>query len=291
MSHPFIGHNPDPPNNGKKVDSILDLEEKKIDYISILKNNGLLKLNNIKLKISSDIPCLVIDQTWSILDIITKCPPIGWIDLFKNTYNEFLDINNYLQSLTSTYIPYKKNIFKIFDICPVNKVKVVILGQDPYATISKITGHPIANGIAFSVEKEDNIPPTLNNIYRVLELTVPNFRKPNHGDLSGWVKQGVFLLNTCLTVRIESSGSHKKFWAGFITRVFMEIAKYNPNCIYIFWGNEAQSMAKDITSKYILKTSHPSPLGCKQFMQSNHFNEVNMILTSLNKEVIDWQLY
>ena len=183
-------------------------------------------------------------------------------------------------------------MFRIFNLVPINKVRVVLLAQDPYYQITQ-SGIPQAMGMSFSVPKGVEVPPSLKNIYKVLSETVTDFNIPKHGDLTCWAVQGIFLLNACLTVREGTPDSHKKVWAGFIKKVINAILDNNKNVIFLLWGKNAQEMKKHIGNRAtILETSHPSPLGFyKGFNKCNHFNEVNKILVEKDQTPINWNVY
>lgn len=183
----------------------------------------------------------------------------------------------------SEFYPYNpRDIFKIFNLCDISNIKVVILGQDPYFS-NKFQ----ANGIAFSVNDNVKVPPSLRNIYKELNLTCK-------GDLSNWVKQGVFLLNASLTVKQKCPNSHEKIWKNFITHIIEIIDNYCENIIFVAWGSSALNRYQniDINKHIILSSSHPSPLSCYKtktpFITSNVFNKINEILKTQNKKEIIW---
>ncbi len=263
--------------------------------------------------------CLVMNeptrQNMTISEIVINNCPAGWENVFKQAWAEISDISQTMERLEAThrqvvaeeerkhgyvepirhvpFFPLKRDIFKVFELCPLRNVKVVIFGQDPYHSIDKnYDRRPTAQGMSFSVRKEATVPSSLRNIYKVLTKTIPGFVTPNHGDLTHWVKQGVFLLNTSLTVAPHQANSHRGRWMGLINKVIKGMISFNPNIIYLLWGKEAQKMRKIIGSGgHILETSHPSGLGAKYgFYDSNHFNEVNQRLRELEQTPIDWQI-
>ena len=181
-------------------------------------------------------------------------------------------------------LPEPKNFFRAFDLCELNKVKVVIIGQDPYHTPG------VPNGLAFSVNKNQKLPPSLINIYRELEsdLGVKN----SSGDLSAWSRQGVLLLNTCLSVCAGLPASHSNIgWENFTNAAIEEIQK-KKNIIFLLWGKHAQQKKALIKEEnFILEAAHPSPLSANNgFFGCNHFSKTNNLLTSLGSDPIDWQL-
>ncbi|RZK50183.1 MAG: uracil-DNA glycosylase [Pedobacter sp.] len=184
--------------------------------------------------------------------------------------------------------PPTENIFKIFELCPLEDIKLVILGQDPYHQIHQ------AHGLAFSVPSGIKIPPSLANIYKALKNQIPNFQIPNHGDLTEWAQQGVFLLNTSLTVEYSKPGSHSKIgWQTFTNEVIKHISAYQKGIVFLLWGQHAQGKTAliDSTKHLIIKTVHPSPLSAYQgFLSSTQFKEANEYLEKQGKLPINWQL-
>ena len=197
------------------------------------------------------------------------------LDKTNKLFNEEIEkFNNY------EFYPYNINdIFKIFNLCKLEDIKVVILGQDPYHS-SKFQ----ANGIAFSVNKNVAIPPSLRNIFKEVGISPP------HGDLTSWVEQGVFLLNASLTVKQKSPNSHEYIWGKFIKNVIDMINEKCNNLIFVSWGNFALNRFSnlDLNKHKLLTSSHPSPLSCyktdKPFIGSNVFKKIN------DDEIINWEI-
>jgi uracil-DNA glycosylase len=238
-----------------------------------------------------------IDQTWSLERIAQERPPRTWEAVFEDAKPELHDISTILDEQERTfgnYYPEKCNIFSAFSYTPLTNVKIVIIGQDPYhQTISHNNRTvPRAVGLSFSVRKGDSIPSSLSNIYTELESTVRGFTKPNHGDLTDWAKQGVLLLNMCLTVRPNQPGSHGDIWLGFMDKVFKAIATVNPYCIYMLWGRQAQKLKPMLGERsIILEAAHPSGFSAKRgFFGCNHFNLSNEYLIKQGKIGINWRL-
>ncbi len=187
---------------------------------------------------------------------------------------------------TSVYPPGPE-IFNAFAHTPVAKVRVVILGQDPYH------GKGQAHGLCFSVRRGVEVPPSLVNIFRELQsdLGVP---PPRHGDLSSWAEQGVFLLNTTLSVRAREAHSHfGRGWETFTDRVIQELARCRQNIVYMLWGRPAQQKVPMLSPEknLILKAAHPSPLSAyKGFMGCRHFSQANRYLEEHGQAPISWRL-
>ncbi len=235
-----------------------------------------------------------ITNDWSISRIVTERVPNSWENVFKDAELELKDIDEILteeKRVYGQYYPNNKDLFKIFEKCPLQRVKVVILGQDPYYKLSP-SGNPQAMGMSFSVSTDTPIPPSLSNIYKELKRSVNGFVVPRHGCLDSWAQQGVFLLNTCLTVRPGNPGSHKEIWLGFIKKVINAIINSNPNTIFVFWGRKAEKMKKMVGERVtIIETSHPSPLSVyRGFRGCDHFNEINKLLVESKMSTINWNL-
>lgn len=182
--------------------------------------------------------------------------------------------------------PKKEDIFKALEIVPLNRVKVVILGQDPYSRPGQ------ANGLAFSVNRGQKIPPSLKNIFKELKNDI-GIEIPTHGDLTAWAKQGVLLLNTILTTEEGKTLAHKGLgWEEYTNSVIKRIADENDHVIFVCWGNKALNKIDlmNPVKHTILGASHPSPLSSKGFFGCRHFSKINDILKTIGKEPIDWSL-
>ena len=182
--------------------------------------------------------------------------------------------------------PSAKNIFHAFNLCPFDKIKVVILGQDPYH------GENQANGLSFSVNKGISIPPSLKNIYKELSNNFQDFNFQD-GDLSPWATQGVLLINSILTVRKGKPGSHQGIgWEDFTDEVIKIISKRKKNIVFLLWGSFAKSKVVLINNKkehLILSSSHPSPFSAhKGFFGNNHFKKANEYLRNKSIVEINW---
>ena len=183
--------------------------------------------------------------------------------------------------------PPGKLIFNAFDLCPFDKVKVVILGQDPYH------GDNQAHGLAFSVLPNVEIPPSLQNIYKELQDDLSLYI-PNNGFLVKWATQGVLLLNTVLTVRAHEPYSHQaKGWERFTDAIIEAVNKRPQPVVFMLWGRPAQLKAAmlDNPKHLVLKAPHPSPLSAyRGFFGCKHFSKANDFLKSNGLEPIDWQI-
>ena len=184
-----------------------------------------------------------------------------------------------------TVYPAGRNIFRAFDRCPVDKLKVVIIGQDPYH------GPGQANGLCFSVGEGVPFPPSLRNILQEVRDDV-GAPIPLSGELERWAEQGVLLLNAVLTVRAHEAASHAGHgWEQFTDAVVRAIAERKEGIVYMLWGSYAQKKGSiaDPSRNLILKAVHPSPLSAyRGFFGCKHFSAANAYLTSIGKEPIEW---
>jgi len=184
-----------------------------------------------------------------------------------------------------TVFPPQENIFSAFTLCPFDKVKVVILGQDPYH------GEGQAHGLSFSVPDGTKIPPSLRNIYKEITTDTGN-NIPESGNLERWAKQGVLLLNATLTVEEGQAGFHQGWgWEIFTDEVIKIISEQKENVVFLLWGSYARSKASLINKKrhLILEAPHPSPLSAHRgFLGSKHFSQTNDYLKTNGLECIKW---
>lgn len=185
-----------------------------------------------------------------------------------------------------TIYPPGSLIFNAFNTTPFDKVKVVILGQDPYH------GPDQAMGLSFSVPRGIRPPASLKNIYKELHNDV-NMTVPTHGDLTHWASQGVFLLNAMLTVEKRKAGSHKKIgWQNFTNAVISKLSSEREGIVFLLWGNFAKEKKAliDEVKHYVLESVHPSPLAGNGFQGCKHFSRTNELLVKQGLDPIDWQL-
>jgi len=206
------------------------------------------------------------------------------MDEFQSPY--FQDLRNFLIEEKQQNVVYPPGplIFNAFNLCPFDKVKVVVLGQDPYH------GPGQANGLCFSVSNGIKHPPSLVNIFKEMQKDL-NIPYPRTGDLSGWAKQGVLLINTTLTVRAHTPMSHQgKGWEPFTDAVISKLSERREGIVFILWGRHAQNKKPliDTTKHYILEAAHPSPYSANGFFGCRHFSKTNYLLLQQGKEPINW---
>ncbi len=212
----------------------------------------------------------------------------SWYEVLKEEFEKeyFINLANFLRNeyKTKTIYPKGKNIFNAFNLCPFYKLKVVILGQDPYH------GPNQAHGLAFSVPEGVTTPPSLKNIF--LELENDLHIKRQKTNLSDWAEQGILLLNTILTVEANKPTSHANIgWETFTDSVIKIISENKNQIIFLLWGSHAQKKETliDKNKHFIIKSAHPSPLSANRgFLRSKPFSKINKILESLNQEPIKW---
>ena len=215
--------------------------------------------------------------------------PISWQAHFKTEYHKpyFQDLVTFLQAEINnhTVFPPFDLWFHAFKYCDFNKLSVVILGQDPYHNIGQ------ANGLCFCVNDTVNIPPSLKNIFQEIHTDIGTLI-PQTGNLEHWVKQGVLLLNTTLTVRANQAGSHQKQgWEVFTDSIIKKISNDTNNIVFLLWGAYAikKSALIDTTKHCIFTSPHPSPLSAyRGFFGNKHFSKTNDYLQSVGKKIINW---
>lgn len=216
----------------------------------------------------------------------------SWLEVVKPEFEKpyFINLKNSLEKENQEQLVYPPSslIFNAFNLTPLSKVKVVIIGQDPYH------GKGQAHGLCFSVQAGIKPPPSLVNIYKEVRADIGIDMSYTNGNLEKWAQQGVLLLNATLTVRASQAGSHHKIgWEQFTDEVICKISENTDGVIFMLWGKFAQKKAElvDATKHHILKAAHPSPFSVyKGFMGCKHFSQANTILRSENKSEIDWQI-
>lgn len=217
----------------------------------------------------------------------------SWKNLLQEEFSKpyFKDINSKLiqdHEAGNTIYPKGSELFNAYNSTPVDKVKVVILGQDPYH------GENQAHGLSFSVRKGIKIPPSLQNIYKELHNDL-GIQIPPHGELTKWANQGVLLLNSILTVRAHQPASHRKIgWEQFTDATIKKLSSHKQNVVFMLWGNFAKNKQYLIqTNNYhlVLKASHPSPFSVhKGFFGTRHFSKANIFLQQHGMSAIHWQI-
>lgn len=224
----------------------------------------------------------------------------SWKAAMNKDFNDnyFTQLKAFLlkEKQNSSVFPEGKNIFNAFNCTPFNKVKVVIIGQDPYHSYETIDNKivPHAHGLCFSIpEKAKKIPPSLKNIFKEINQDL-GFEIPDHGNLTSWAQQGVFLLNATLTVRVHEAGSHqKKGWETFTDSVIKKLSDEKNRLIFLLWGKFAQNKEEliDTNKHFILKAAHPSPFSAYNgFFGCKHFSKTNEILSNNGQKKIDWKI-
>lgn len=214
-----------------------------------------------------------------------------WDKVLEGEFDKeyYLKLRTFLKSEYKNHVihPSMYDIFNALKWTAYSDVKVVIFGQDPYH------GENQAHGLAFSVQKGVDIPPSLVNIYKEIQAELGCFI-PNNGYLEKWARQGVLLLNSSLTVRDGLANSHRNIgWEIFTNTVTEKLNKREEPIVFLLWGSNAKEKEQLITNPkhYILKTVHPSPLSAHRgFFGCGHFKRTNEILKSLGKTEIDWQI-
>ncbi|MEQ8240443.1 MAG: uracil-DNA glycosylase [Cyclobacteriaceae bacterium] len=213
----------------------------------------------------------------------------SWRELLHSEFEKqyFKDLVEFVKEeyKTQTIYPPGSQIFQAFDSTPLNKLKVVIIGQDPYHGASQ------AHGLCFSVNEGVKFPPSLLNIFKELRSDIGK-EIPPHGNLLHWAEQGVLLLNATLTVRASSPGSHqKKGWELFTDNVIKYLSDGKSDLVFVLWGAYAQKKGEliDESRHLVLKSAHPSPFSADRgFFGNRHFSKVNSFLSERGKGKIIW---
>ena len=214
----------------------------------------------------------------------------SWKKVLQKEFDEkyFEDLITFVKSeyQKSTVYPPAKFIFNAFNLTPFDKVKVVILGQDPYHGPSQ------ANGLAFSVNDNIPTPPSLVNIYKEIQSDLGIKTKNKNGNLENWARQGVLMLNATLTVKAAQAGSHQnKGWEKFTDAVVKILSEQKENLVFILWGSYAQKKGSviDENKHLVIRSAHPSPLSAYAgFFGSKPFSQTNSYLIFTGKEPVEW---
>lgn len=215
----------------------------------------------------------------------------GWKKALSNEFAQpyFSELKDFLKkekAAGQTIYPPGNLIFSAFDYAPFAKIKVVIIGQDPYH------GPGQANGLCFSVANGVRTPPSLVNIFKEIKSDL-NIEIPTHGNLEKWAKQGVLLLNATLTVRANTAGSHQnKGWEKFTDAVIKSVSDNKTGIVFLLWGKFAQAKEAliDTNKHFVLMAAHPSPLAGGAFFGCKHFSKTNELLIQNGLKPINWDL-
>ncbi|MEN9560991.1 MAG: hypothetical protein RIQ56_264 [Candidatus Parcubacteria bacterium] len=213
----------------------------------------------------------------------------GWKEKLEQEFQQdyFMELSDFVREeyKTHTIFPNPKNIFRAFDLCAFDQVKVVILGQDPYH------GEGQANGLCFAVNSGMRPPPSLQNIFKELESDLGH-AVSHDTDLSRWAKQGILLLNATLTVRASNPGSHQgKGWEQFTDAAIRMLNERREGIVYILWGNYAKQKGAHIdrTKNLVIESPHPSPFSAHSgFFGSKPFSRTNAYLAQKQLGEIEW---
>lgn len=214
-----------------------------------------------------------------------------WLPAMQGEFGQpyYKELFRFVKEEYANYVVYPPadDIFNAFHLTPLSKVKVVILGQDPYHNEGQ------AHGLCFSVQPGTEIPPSLQNIYQELRDDL-GCTIPNHGFLEKWAKQGVLMLNTVLTVRAHQANSHQgRGWERFTDAVIQAVNQKDAPVVFLLWGRPAQQKRAMLTNPkhLVLEAPHPSPLSAyRGFFGCRHFSKANEFLKKNGVEPIDWQI-
>jgi len=213
----------------------------------------------------------------------------SWAEKLKGEFEKqyFAELTTFVKKeyKEGTVYPAPKHIFRAFDLCPFENVKVVILGQDPYHGVRQ------ANGLAFAVD-EKAVPPSLQNIFKEIASDIGKPLTHTTGDLSRWATQGVLLLNATLTVRARSAGSHQGYgWELFTDAAIRALSEEREHLVFMLWGNYAKAKGSHIDrdKHLVLEAPHPSPFSAASgFFGCKHFSAANEYLIAHSESPIDW---
>lgn len=231
-----------------------------------------------------------VTEDWTIRDVAIKRSPRGWVKLMNTLGPTFDRIEKVIEKKKEgqkrVVVPLKKDLFTALHWCA--NPKVIIIGQDPYYTLMD-DGTPDAVGAAFSTRRDARLRDSIRNIFLEVKRDYPDFKIPEHGDLSGWAKQGVLLLNVSFTTFAGQDKAHKGIWMGVTKAILDEVQERSPNAVALLWGKDAQDMAQFLGKLIYFTASHPSPKSAERgFFGCNHFKLANEHLISKGCIPIDW---
>lgn len=220
--------------------------------------------------------------------MIDRIIDASWREVLSQEFEKpyFQTLQSFIRKFyTEEVFPPQEDIFRAFNLCPFESVRVVILGQDPYHGVGQ------ANGLCFAVNSGVALPPSLKNIFKEVESDL-GYKPMQDGDLSRWAQQGVLLLNSVLTVYPGKPASHKELgWERFTDTVIQELNKRKKNIVYLLWGKYAEQKGSviDKSNNLVLVSGHPSPFSARLFHGNHHFSSCNTYLLEHSSSPIDWR--
>jgi len=227
----------------------------------------------------------------SIYELLFEKDLGNWTIEFNKYKKAIKDISNRIDECEQKYGPYypeKENLFKCFELTPLEEIKVVIVGQEPYTGLMD-NGACRAKGLSYSVDKQDNVPKSLINIFKEIKNDFPMFKEPKHGDLTYWTKQGIFLYNQTLTYCPNNPECYKNLWNRFTNIVITILNQNTENCIYVLWGKKTEKLVENIKSREVITGMHPgNPGAYKGFTNKKFFLKINIILKRQEKNQINF---
>jgi len=229
----------------------------------------------------------------TLADTIFSLDDIGeWREEFLKKEKKIRKVLGDIDKRGDRYYPLLHDVFNCFRLTPLENVKVVIWGQDPYPKAWENEDGSVktrAQGYSFGVARDDHLPGSLKNIYTELENNFPTFKNPGHGDLRWICRQGVLLINSSLTYNPDDPKSHQNIWTRFTHIVIGIINRRVENCIHVLWGKESQKLESSIASNQLFQCAHPSPLSAyRGFFGCRHFYKINITLDRQGKKQINW---
>lgn len=300
-SHPFLLCSERPPNDGQPVTSIEQLKDKEVEdqELAFAKSLPASKYSfviNFKHTSTAESP---ITNDWSFVDMARRYPPPTWEQLFFSQIQELANVENLLSIFDKEDLyPERRRTFEAFYQCPLQKLKVVIIGQDPYPGISRRTKQPMACGMSFSSHRGCEIPPSLRALFDEINSSL-GVGMGKHPDLRKWARQGVLLLNTELTFnRTTRKQKPSNDWQDFLSGTLKYIQDKRPKCLYLLMGGFAHKLVTGnrpyITDgPRVIKVGHPSPNNRDprtRFKGCGAFVTINQQLQTDGEKPIDWYI-